>query len=527
MVYLPNEIWFKVAGYFFPPLDLCTRESNTVKDHERAVQQTLVNLCLVSKQLRAISQPRLYGSFTKYSRSCARSRLLTSDSEWRHKYYQCGEQNFIRKVTRLEDFLRTLIERPDLAVMVEQLRINWVIESSALEGRIQKLYERLPFDGTLASAFMKTLRKLQGFERLSVQVRRSWLKDLQEGEEKAEVALLLTILPNLRFLRIESRRGDLGQYVQDLNDALLDSRPTSWTIESGEGMLWKRPVALQPQSQQPPRILRALESLSVWSCCDGTGSLGRCVDVLSLPSLTSFNARGLEQWHRGFQLKPNISLTSLQHLTLVHCRLNGSAIEDLLTECTSLKSFTLNSEFAFDPEVEMPILRLTVYSALQTLAGSLERLTMMVPEYYTDPDLDLSSFMRLRYLEVDQHLLLYNQGQTHMHKNLPTSIQELVIRRTSLMIKQALKSIFDTFVPTPKFPSLAALKVFTLEHDRDKLEEDFMGLHVRAQRYGVDFECEREPARNYSEFWHGGLDSEEDVDSERSYSDEEDSDDDD
>lgn len=527
MAYLPNEIWFKVSGYFPPPLDLCTRESETVKQHDRVVQKTLVSLCLVSKQLRAIFQPQLYGSFAKYSRSFARNRLLEADSEWRHKYYQCSEQNFVRKTTRLEKFLRTLIERPDLAVMVEQVRIGWVIENSALEGKIQKLYERLPLHGTLGSTFVNTLRVFQGFERMSLQTRKSWLEDLREGEEKAEVALLLIILPNLRFLRIESRRGDLGQYVQELHDALLDSRPTSWTIESGQGMLWKRPVNFQPQSQQPPQILRSLESLNVWSNCDGTGSLGRCANFLSLPSLTSFDARGLEQWDRGFQLRPNISLTSLQHLTLVHCRLSGSAIESLLTECTSLRSLTLNSEFAFDPEEEMPILRLAVYSALKTLAGSLERLTMMGPEYYTDPDLDLSSFDRLRYLEVDQHLLLYNQGQKNMQKNLPTSIQELVIRRTGLLIKPGLESLFDTFVPTPKFPSLAALRLFTLDHDLDKLEEDFVGFGIQAQRYHVDFEWKGEPVHNSSEFWHDASDSEEDVDSERSHSDEEDSDDDD
>jgi len=137
MVYLPNEIWLKVAGYFNPPLDLCTRES-TVEEHDRIVQQTLVNLCLVSKQLRAIFQPRLYRSFIKNDRFDARSRLLKPDSEWQHKYYQRGEQDPIRKATRLEKFMRTLIHRPDLAVSVERLRIGWYLEDSALDRTIQE-----------------------------------------------------------------------------------------------------------------------------------------------------------------------------------------------------------------------------------------------------------------------------------------------------------------------------------------------------------------------------------------------------
>ncbi|KAH0281977.1 hypothetical protein M436DRAFT_39764 [Aureobasidium namibiae CBS 147.97] len=529
MVYLPNEIWLKVAGYFYPPLDLCTRESETVKEHDRVVQRTLISLCLVSKQLRAIFQPRLSGSFTKYSRSNARNLLLESDSEWRHKYYQCSEQNFIRKTTRLEYFLRTLIERPDLAVMVEQLRIGWFVEDSALEGKIQKLYERLSLHGTLASTFVDTLRTFQGFERMSIETRRSWLKDLRSGEEQAEVALLLVILPSLRFLRIESRRGDLTKYVRELHDALVGPRPTSWTIVSGEGMLRKRRDSIQSQSQLPPQILKALESLNVWSNCHGEGSLERCVDLLSLPSLTSIDARGLEQWHKELWPwpKPNIDLTSLQNLTLVHCRLSGSAITDLLTKCTGLRSLTLNSQFAFNPEEEAPFLGTTVYTALQNLAGTLERLTMMVPEYITDPDLDLTSFKNLRHLEVDQHLLLYNQGQANMHKNLPTSIQQLVVRRTSMLIKPSLEAIFNTFEPTPDFPNLAALKLFTLYEGPDKLEEDLIGLRIRAQQLSVGFEWEGEPGHNYSEFWHVDSDSEEDLASEHFHSDEENSDDDD
>jgi hypothetical protein len=239
MVHIPNEIWLKVAGYFNPPTDICTSESETVQEHDRIIQQTLVNLCLVSKQLRAIFQPRLYYSFIKYDRSLARNRLLEAESEYQHKYYQRSEQNFIRKATRLEKFIHTLIRRPDLALMVKQLRIGWVVEDSVLPVKIGKLYERLPLSGTLANAFVNTLRSFQGLERMSVQIRRAWLEDVRNGEEPAEVALLLTMLPRLRFLRVESRRDDLGMYAQELYDALrlLDPRPTSWTIESREGKL--------------------------------------------------------------------------------------------------------------------------------------------------------------------------------------------------------------------------------------------------------------------------------------------------
>ena len=293
-------------------------------------------------------------------------------------------------------------------------------------------------------------------------------------------------------------------------------------------MLWKRPVKIQSQSQQPPQILKALESLSVWSTCDSEGSLGRCVSVISLPSLTSFDARGLEQRHDPLRLRSSISFSSLQNLKLVHCKLSGSAIQGLLTECTKLRSLTLNSEFAFDPDDdEVPILRATVFAALQSLAGSLECLTMMMPDYCTDLDLDLSSFVRLRYLEVDQHLLIFYPGNVLMQKNLPRSIQQLVIRRTTILIKPSLVSFLDTFVPTPEFPHLATLKLCTLSQDVDKLEEELVSLHVRAQQHRIGFEWEGELDRNYEWFWHTDFDSEQGLDSEHVQSEEEHSDNDD
>lgn len=528
MVYLPNEIWLKIAGYFGPPLDLCTRESETVEEHDRIVQQTLVNLCLISKQLHAIFQPRLYRSFIKNDRFGARSRLFKPDSEWQHKYYQRGEQHPIRKATRLEKFIRTLIHRPDLAVSVERLRIGWYVEDSALDRTIQKIYRRLPLHGKFARTFVDALKKFPGFEQMSAKTRRLWLKELRDGEERAEVALLLIILPNLRFVRIESKRGNLGKYIQELRDALLDPGPKLWTVECGRGMLWKRPVKIQSQPQQRPQVLKALVSLSVWSNCDSGGSLGQCLNVLSLPSLTSFDARGLVQWYETLRLESSISFSSLQDLKLVHCKFSGAAIQDLLTECTKLRSLILNSEFAFDPDdEEMPILGATVFAALQNLAGSLQRLTLVMPDYYIELDLDLSLFDRLRSLEVEQHLLISYQGHELMHMNLPTSIQQLIIRRTTMLIKPSLVSFFDTFIPTPKFPDLTSMKLYTLGQAFDGVEDEWIDFHIRAQQHHVGFEWEGEPDRNYEWYWHFASDSEEGLDSEHVQSDDEDSDNDD
>ncbi|KAH0254505.1 hypothetical protein KCU91_g17965, partial [Aureobasidium melanogenum] len=126
MVHFPNEIWLGVTNYLKLPTDVCTRKNEALDKDEKVTQQTLISLCLVYKQLRAVFQPQLYCSFIKHQRPTAKDRLLKSDSEWLYKYYQQDERSFraIRKQTRLENFLVTIIQRPDLAAMVEQLRVG-------------------------------------------------------------------------------------------------------------------------------------------------------------------------------------------------------------------------------------------------------------------------------------------------------------------------------------------------------------------------------------------------------------------
>lgn len=513
MVYLPDEIWLKVAEFVSPPADLCTCECESGRERNAVKQQNLINLCLVSKQLRAAFQPSLYLSFVKFSRLCAHDRLLTSDSEWLHKYFQRDKKIFstIRKATRLEKFMRTLIQRPDLAVMIKQLHVGSFFETSSLPGHLQMMYERLPLQETLASTFVTALQTFRGFERLPLSTRRSWLEDLRNGEEGAEVALLLILLPNLRSLRIESERGDLGRYAQELCDALRGPGPTYWTIESAHGTLQKTPVELQSQLHKPPQILKAVKSLSVWSDCYGLGSLQRCVDLLSLPSLTSFDARGLEQLYRVLHLQPEISFSSLQHLTLEHCKLGGSALQALLTRCVSLRSLVINSEYASRLDGPRPRLDAKFFAALQDLTG-LERLTLLVPDYHIDSDLDVSSFEKLRYLELDQDLFSHSQGQAQIHKNLPTSIQQLVIRRATVWIKPHLESFLGTFVPRPMFPDFAELRLYALDEEHDELEEKLIGFQMRASICDVNFEFDVEPAYNHSWFWLPDSDSESEED---------------
>ncbi|KAH0359654.1 hypothetical protein KCU65_g9839, partial [Aureobasidium melanogenum] len=525
MVHLPNEIWLEVASNL--DLPACASEDETVDEHDKIVQQTLVSLCLVSKQLRTIFQPCLYRSFVKYSRLPARTRLLTADSEWLHKYYQRDERTFrtTRKQTRLENFILTMIHRPDLAFMVEQLRVGSFNQTSSLPVHFQKLYERLPLSETIFKTLEKALRTFPGFERLPQWIRRLWLQSLQDGEEEAEVALLLVLLPNLHSLHINSPYGDLGRFVEQLCDVANGPGPRSWTLKSAYGQLRKYPAEMQSRPQQLSQIFAALRSFSVWTTPGGTGSLQRCIKSLSLPLLTSFEANGLEADHKPLETTPN--LASLQHLKLVHCKISGLNLEILLGRCTRLQSLEINSEFAFDPEMEMPMISAQFLDNLQKSAGTLERLVPLTPEYYYRAPPDLSSFEKLRYLEIDFGFLSFNLGPPYIHDSLPISLRELTLRRVDLRTKPHLKELFDTFSPVPRFPVLSTLRLYALEYDYDDIKEDLIEMNERAQQCHLEYIFEKEPDHNHWWFWWATEpDSDSELDSERVQSEDEDEDED-
>lgn len=236
MVHFPNEIWLGVAKCLKLPTDVRTRKNEAASKDEKLTQQTLLSLCLVSKQLRAVFQPQLYCNFVKHQRPPAKDRLLKFDSEWQHKYYQQDERSFraTRKQTKLECFLITIIRRPDLAAMVEQLRIGSITGNNSLPMCLEWLYESVPLPKAVSSAFVDSLRSFKGFDRLRNHFRRSWEENLWNGNEGSEVALLLTLLPSLRSLRFDSRSYsyDFEYFMEGLFNAALDPSMKSWTLKA-------------------------------------------------------------------------------------------------------------------------------------------------------------------------------------------------------------------------------------------------------------------------------------------------------
>ncbi|KAG9634569.1 eEF1-gamma domain-containing protein, partial [Aureobasidium melanogenum] len=508
MVHFPNEIWLGVANYLKLPTDVCTRKNEALDKDEKVTQQTLISLCLVYKQLRAVFQPQLYCSFIKHRRPAAKDRLLKSDSEWLHKYYQQDERSFraIRKQTRLENFLVTIIQRPDLATMVEQLRVGSFTQDDT--------HEEVFLHKATSRAFVTALRSFERFDHFPKHFRRSWRKSLKGGEEGAEVALLLTLLPNLRSLRFDSESGSLDYFVTGLFKTILGSSLKFPTPVPAKAVLHKRPAGSQSRLDQSSQIFRSLRSLDVWSFDGNYISLGSCVGLIVQPSITSFHGRGLCVSTALLPIQPETTFTSLRHLQLIRCKLDGDGLESVLKRCTKLQSLEINTKVPFNPDrVSTSSITKKNLDPLQNMTGTLERLKLMLYEDNTAVSLNLSSFGKLRRLHMDMALLDINgHGSLYIYESLPESIEKITIRRAYVWM-QDVDRLLDAMIADRRFSTLSSLRIYALNRFHEYLQDEVDYVQERARALQLYFQIGEDP-RRYSVTWRqhnpdfdSGLDS--------------------
>ncbi|KAI5199660.1 hypothetical protein AUEXF2481DRAFT_31387 [Aureobasidium subglaciale EXF-2481] len=144
MVPFPDELWLQVVPYLTPCSDLQDLEDNSTK------QKALSGLCQLSKSLRRIFQPAMYARFVKFGRVSPKQRYIAGELEFQIKKIDPAR---FRHNTRLELFLRTLIERPDLAHDIKSLRIDRFNETEDLPASYAPI-RPLPFEPELAETFV-------------------------------------------------------------------------------------------------------------------------------------------------------------------------------------------------------------------------------------------------------------------------------------------------------------------------------------------------------------------------------------
>ncbi|KAI5199655.1 hypothetical protein E4T38_06940 [Aureobasidium subglaciale] len=483
MVHLPNELWLEIASYHVVPEMACTHAS----------RQTLIALCLVSKQLCAAIQPLLYHDFTKFARPSAAYRLATKDSEWLHKYYQRDIRTFrtVSKTTRLEKFFRTLINRPDLAAEIRYLSIEEFHDTNAIPYWFNGLYDKLPLNRTISTLFARALKNSAAIGLLSRTPQITWDKHLRDGIEGVEVALLLILVPQLRSLSLQSIETTIDSHVQELCDTVLGAAPLYSPLKQPS----KIPVGNRSQLQRPLEIFPVLRSLKLQSRCNkdyrDSLQLRHCQNLLSLPNFTHFVGSCLQDSLDPLGQLSYHSLAHLRHVELKHCKAIGPCLEAFLSQCTGLRSLKIDSDHAFSPWGNIPSISTNFFTSLQTMTNTLERLILMLPEYENTNVLDLSAFGQLQYVEVDMSLMIRDDYSSCIDELLPPGIQE--------------------FADNPHLADLNSVRIALWDEDDDDLMSELSEIEIKAMDHMFNFDFEIEGV--YSHWWAHHYETDSDLES--------------
>jgi hypothetical protein len=344
-----------------------------------------------------------------------------------------------RKPIPLEMFIRTMIERPDLAEHVECLSISNYWDENADRG-----YGRTDVNKALGEAMLNASHKVPPQKtpwewRYPSEWQEDWRNELREGDEVAEVALLMVILPNIRFLDLGTSSETFGTYIQDLWRQLLGSQSKK-DIEL-YGMEMEVHVDFLSQTETP-LILSRLESFNARadaSTYENAPNIDIVEEILTIPSLKSFYCWGLQQlWSENLCLP----LAHLKEVYLDDCRVSEDALMFIIDSCKQLASLdVVFSEWSRWTEVRlgMPFL-----VALAQRKETLKRLTLLLPPMFKQRSrtlhlaapFDLRRLTNLETLSIDYEIVFSEHesrpGEDDRHNpkfphNLPKSIQHLNI----------------------------------------------------------------------------------------------------
>ena len=295
MVSLPPEIM----------LNCVTQLSNEYRemafDPEKyeimVMQRTLRNLCLSSRIFYTVTQPVLHRMF-------CRSNELGEYTDG-DRLLQKIENHKHRQPTRTEQFIRTLIQRPDLAAKVESIKL----EDFQNDDEPHDFHTTmLPFDPLLGDLFVEASRRIpppppdlvrqwsgdeEGLDEIQGW-QDDWRGELQTGGRNAEIALLFVLTTNLTRLEMESSKHHFGPCVDDLWEQMLG--PQSKQIVSCRGVDLEVDTEFRSQASTPPAIFSSLENLVATSKPDSAGvTLDSIKRLLPLPTLHLFYGIGLEE----------------------------------------------------------------------------------------------------------------------------------------------------------------------------------------------------------------------------------------
>lgn len=435
MATVANEMWYNIFGHIAAAADL---QYSKYDQNYKVAQKTLASLCLVSKKFAAIGQPLLHRSFAKPASTLSEttpSDRFESRRGWRRLSHRSGGRRGLfaemqlplRENTSLENFLRTIIQRPDLALSVKNLYIERFNDAALM------MFPVAPIDESLATTLVHGSDTFVGLDKFDQEFVDAWRRHLKQGVESAEIALLLTLVPSLRSLHLCCSKNDLGRYIQETCDLMI--------------------------APLPCRILPVLSSLGLETRYTSAGqiSLNRCISLITLPTLESISGTGFRGRH-GAQVNQDIfsrlSRNQVLHLDFQECLDAPLYLPDFIRSCTKLETLTVetsrvNNDNLFNDN--------NFLEAIKVRAGTLKSLTLLMMKDRCESQIwDLRTLTNLQYLEIDMNILLRNAGSTLITNCLPANIETLHIHRNNHEIIPQIECLLAS---RSLFPNLKLLEV--------------------------------------------------------------------
>lgn len=258
--------------------------------------RTLAAICRTCKQLNNVATPLLYQAFVKPK----------STLRWRDKPSQ--------RVGNLRPFLRTIVERPDLAKLVK------IVYLGPWEMHDFRAIHTIP-DRRLRDMFTQSIVNINiGPEQ------DKWVDDLLSSQEDAEVALLLCLLTDVVDLSIklapcsERRESKRNFYFCEVFKEALTSSPRVHNFKE------LKHISLHSHDMLDDECVEfAYPSLS---------------RIMCLPSLEAFHGHGVLDYWTDHETYPVYS--SIHSIKLRECSVTIPAIRKLVASCTKLDTFDLD-----------------------------------------------------------------------------------------------------------------------------------------------------------------------------------------
>lgn len=448
MVQLPDEVLLLIVQSLPDLSELLRDTSGSRSEDGGPTTRLLTNLCLVSKIFRSFAQPLLYRAF------------INDEDE------KCRKQ--------LHRFLRTCIERPDLATQVHYLefpdhtyRECACTSDQSLNGLMLEASDRLP------SIYASSPKVHSRPAQRSRAWRRKWQESLAKEDSESrsgEIVLLLTLVPNLKHLYLHTSyyRESLEGLCQDIIE--VDSE--RFQTQHDRGCMTQATRSGEQSLYRSTHVLSRLETLFLEDMNGSNTDIRPLTRLVTIPSLKSLILYGRVQQ----QFEPNgictTPLPNLEELRLGECCLGTVGLQSLIMFCQKLQTLYVSyDDFSDGSEVVME----DVMASLSKKSETLRQLHLTFTTQCRDQIIlaersNLKHFTNLECLETNMDLLFdpEDNAAPSFAAILPLSLEVLYLRMVDKRFTRHLDVLAEQ---CKKFQRLKLIKIAVDEriqiHDMD------------------------------------------------------------